>query len=829
VGAIAYRLSAEVRRSWRGALGVVVLLGLLGGVVLSCVAGARRTASAYPRLLERTEASELLVSPLGAPRVDPTRFYDAVAALPGVLAVGVIGGMPVLPLVGTATAAISEDVSNSESLDIGVAMASVDGHAIYEIARPRMLEGRLPDPSRADEVMVSWRLAQTGHFAVGDVLDFVVVSNDVVEAKVSAEPSDGTPIQVTVTGIGVLPTEIVPFSDLDDLGTMVFTPPVAAMADRSEWGFEGIQVDVAPGADVPALATQIEALGAESEDTGGRVFVSDLEANASEVQDGLRPLSVALAAFAAVVAVVGLFVVGQAVVRHTRVAPTEATTLASLGVVPGQRVAVTLGRTLLVAVAGAALAALVAVALSPRFPIGPARVAEPDPGLRVDTPVLVLGAVVIVLLTLVSVVPAALLRSRRSGGAQRAATAISSNAARAGLPAPAVQGIRFALDTGSAAAAPVRSTLVAVAAAMAAVLAAATFAASLALLVDTPARYGQGWDRLLDAQFAPVAAGLVVERYRDDARVVGMAAGAYTEVVVGGERVPAVTMLTVTGDTGLTVARGKRADGPGQVALGGEVLDELALDVGDTVEVDGGAGPQRMLVVGELVFPRFNQGSFGQTGLGVGAQLHPDALPPFEVAEEDGFTDLEELFALDGRYHHFVAFDLGEEPGALDDELRRLVEDKQMFAFIRHEQPPTTISDLERVRSVPVVLAAVLAAAAAAVLGHLLVSAVRGRRRDFAILATFGFVPSQLRAAVGWHATVVAVVASVIGIPIGVAAGRILWTRFADGIHAASAPTVPWPWLLLAVPAAVLLANVVAAVPGRWASRTRPASALRAE
>jgi predicted lysophospholipase L1 biosynthesis ABC-type transport system permease subunit len=86
-----------------------------------------------------------------------------------------------------------------------------------------------------------------------------------------------------------------------------------------------------------------------------------------------------------------------------------------------------------------------------------------------------------------------------------------------------------------------------------------------------------------------------------------------------------------------------------------------------------------------------------------------------------------------------------------------------------------------------------------------------------------------LRSAVGWHATVVAVVASIVGIPLGVATGRALWSRFADSIHAASAPAVPWWWVGLAAPAAVVVANVVAAVPGRWAARTPPAATLREE
>jgi ABC-type lipoprotein release transport system permease subunit len=827
MAAIAYRLRAELRRSWRSALGVVVLIGLLAGVTLAAVAGARRTASAYPRLLDEVDAAELLVSPFAESGTDVGPFYDEVAALPGVERVGVAAGMPALPLAGSLTAEAAERLGRSDVFEIQ-GVASIDRTAFREIGRPQVVEGRLPDPARADEVLVSGRLAELAGFEVGDILDFVVVPNEFTDVKPVADADDGQRLRVEVVGIGVLATEVIPFSDLDAFGTMLFTPAAGELAPRKDWGFEGIQVDVAPGTDVAALGERIERMGAASPLTGGTVFVSDLTANAAEVQDGLRPLAVALAMFAVVVGLVALFVVGQAVTRHTRLSAAEAGALSSLGMVPTQRVAVTLLRALVVAVGGAALAVAIAIALSPRFPNGPARVAEPDPGVHLDLPALVLGGVAIVLVTVAAVVPGALLRTRRPTAPPLAAVAVSATSARAGLPAPAVQGIRFALDRGSGASrAPVRSTLVTIAAAMAAVLAAATFATSLGLLVDTPARYGQRWDRMLDSQFGLVPAGLLAERYRDDPRVAGMAVGAYAEVGVGDRTVPAVSMVSITGDAGVTIARGEPADGPGEIVLGGEVLEDLGLEVGDRVDVDDGTDSRSMRIVGEAVFPRFNQGSFGQTGLGLGAQVHPDAIAPLEPDPEMG--PLPPEFLLDRRYHSFAVFDLAEDPAALDGELRTLVEDNQLLAFLRTDLPPTTISDLDRVRTVPVVLAAVLAVAAAVVLGHLIVSGVRSHRRDLAVLATCGFVPRQLRATVGWHATVVAVVASVIGIPLGVAAGRVLWSRFADGIHAASPAAVPWWWVALAAPVAVVVANALAALPGGWAARTRPATALREE
>jgi hypothetical protein len=53
--------------------------------------------------------------------------------------------------------------------------------------------------------------------------------------------------------------------------------------------------------------------------------------------------------------------------------------------------------------------------------------------------------------------------------------------------------------------------------------------------------------------------------------------------------------------------------------------------------------------------------------------------------------------------------------------------------------------------------------------------------------------------------------------------GGIRW-----GIAVIPAPIVP-AWILLAVPAAILLGNVIAALPGRSAARTRSAAILRVE
>ena len=114
-------------------------------------------------------------------------------------------------------------------------------------------------------------------------------------------------------------------------------------------------------------------------------------------------------------------------------------------------------------------------------------------------------------------------------------------------------------------------------------------------------------------------------------------------------------------------------------------------------------------------------------------------------------------------------------------------------------------------------------------LAHVLVSAGRRHRRDLAVLKTLGFVRRQIALTVTWQASALVLVALLVGLPLGVAAGRWLWTRVADGLGVVAVPVVPLAAIALVVPAAFALSTLIAAIPAAMAARTRPAIALRAE
>ncbi len=144
-------------------------------------------------------------------------------------------------------------------------------------------------------------------------------------------------------------------------------------------------------------------------------------------------------------------------------------------------------------------------------------------------------------------------------------------------------------------------------------------------------------------------------------------------------------------------------------------------------------------------------------------------------------------------------------------------------------QYPAEIENYRSIGATPTFLAAGLAIGAVAALALTLIASVRRRRRDLALLKTLGLTRRQLASCVAWQSTAAAAVGIVAGIPAGVALGRWLWILFAQQIYAVPRPTVPTLSLVYVGLGALVLANLVAAIPGRRASRTPAALILRAE
>jgi hypothetical protein len=84
-------------------------------------------------------------------------------------------------------------------------------------------------------------------------------------------------------------------------------------------------------------------------------------------------------------------------------------------------------------------------------------------------------------------------------------------------------------------------------------------------------------------------------------------------------------------------------------------------------------------------------------------------------------------------------------------------------------------------------------------------------------------------AAVGWQSTIAVGVGVIVGVPLGIVAGRALWNLFAHELHVVPQPSIPAGTICLVALGALLLANVVAALPGRQAALTPTALVLQSE
>jgi ABC-type antimicrobial peptide transport system permease subunit len=142
---------------------------------------------------------------------------------------------------------------------------------------------------------------------------------------------------------------------------------------------------------------------------------------------------------------------------------------------------------------------------------------------------------------------------------------------------------------------------------------------------------------------------------------------------------------------------------------------------------------------------------------------------------------------------------------------------------------PVAVADLERIEDLPLALAAFFALLACATVAHALVTTVRRRRHDLAVLRSIGFTRRQTRGAIAWQATLLATAGIVVGVPLGIAAGRLAWRWLADNFPIAYVPPVAALAVVLVASVALVVANALAAGPAHVATRIRPAEALRVE
>ena len=589
-GAILAVARSETRRRWLSMVVLGLLAGIVGGVVAGSAGVARRTATAYDRLVAATHLDDARVL-VFSDDVD----VDEIAKFPGVTSSWqsqqVIGGV-----VGAPVAYVSVTSGPPRSDDLFT---------------PVVVDGRAPRDDAVGEVMVPTAFADEVGMKVGDKLPLKLLTpQEVTEFDTGFGEPDGPRVDLTIVGIARVAKSWMG----GGIGPVIGTPALAEAFPESLIG-HNILVRLADGpAGADAFERRLDQLrdrtasGAAGEEFGVLQSAFPTSETDPEVTTAIGTLVAGQLVFIGLALVGGVLAIGQGLARHHGAGLGDQLVESALGLTRGERVVA----RLLPATLGAVLAAAVTVAgalLAARVePLGPLRAYEPSPGWLPDPVVITVGALLAAagFLALVAVTAARVTRPARAdvaGG--RAQVALSA----LGRRAPVMAGLAFALRGGRGrGAVPVRATLVVAVLGIAGVVAVATFAASLDRLDSTPARYGWQADfGLVDSK------PFDLEDLAADARVAALVDTTANPIRLGGRRMEGIALRPLKGEVPLTVLSGRLPRRDDEVALGSREAGRLGKDVGSTVGLTtyAGEGPpsrRSLRVVGVVATPASSEG-----------------------------------------------------------------------------------------------------------------------------------------------------------------------------------------------------------------------------
>jgi hypothetical protein len=468
------------------------------------------------------------------------------------------------------------------------------------------------------------------------------------------------------------------------------------------------------------------------------------------------------------------------------------------------------------AVVAVGAAAATAIVTSQWLPLGLGRQIDPDVGVHVDWvafgPGLILTFVLVAGGAMAVAASASSLRPRGAG--DRAGSLLGSLRRRA--PLTVGLGATLAFDRGRGRTrVPVMPAIIGAIVGVLGVSCAFTIDHGLRDALAHPERAGVIWD--VDAQPPPEAFDHGVLKPDLVAAITRSTNG--TMAVVDRELVPVngvgTPLLSIRGTDGssrtpfaLQVVKGRAPRRPEEIVIGPATAHDIHVTVGDTVQI--GDPPSPAKIVGEGLFPTDVHSEFDE-GIWIDAKRLDQLV---RGANEPQFL--------------FVAVRLphGANRQRAVSALQKLMPDGTV---VEPSAQPEEFTNLRHVRTLPVLLAIFLALLAVAALTHVLVSSARRRRRDFAILSAIGLDRRRARLTLNAQGTAIGLVGLLVGVPLGVAAGRVIWRLVTERVPLADVPPFALVATLLILPATALVANGLALWPGYRVAHLRASEELRAE
>jgi ABC-type antimicrobial peptide transport system permease subunit len=790
---VVYRLRCVLRSRWRSAAGLAAVVAVVGAIVLAFGAGAQRTASTPERF---TDARELpfevsLQQERGRPRLDELRALAAVDELYSVTFV--FGGLVPADAIDAEGKLVPDDLDRRQidSLVFAGDYRAFDG---------RLVAGRDPDPSAPTEFVATMSLVAEEGLSLGDHLGFGSLTQEQADrAGFNFDDPAGPVFLATLVGIIDGP------ADSNDPSSRSAPNAIfgSSLLEQTDVGVATsiMGVHLAPDATIADLQAQVDGL-AESES----FILGPAELVGPLVRTAVNAQSRGLWILTAVSAIAAIAVLGQVITRQVRLSPAERSRLSAVGFTERQIIGETLGRAAASVVVGIVLAVVLALLVSDTFPTGFARNLEPNPGIRFETRVLVPGALLLVVgLLLWTAVAVAV---RPIGRRLQPSPVVERIAS--GSPSPtAATGVRFAFIRGERDVGSVRTAVVGLLLTIVGLVAALTFAASLQRLVTDRDRYGENYDGFLGSGQTEVSDELL-RALQDDPDIVSLTLLSEGQGRAGDYALRLIGMEPVEGNLLPPLLKGRHPSGDDEIALGRLAAKDLGVGIGDELTLGGVEGERTFRVTGLAVVPSIGSNDgVGQDGLltiGGLKSLDPAVIPNTPI------FDLRSGFSRETLRRVMTELAAADTGG---DELA--------------PEPPVAIKNIMRIRAIPYVLTGLLALLAILTVGHVMITSVHNRRRDVAIVRALGADRGWITRALHWQATSFTVLPIVVGVPLGLVVGHLVFRAFADSIGTINDASLPFVLIALLVIAVVFLANGVAALPARRARRQAPGVLLRAE
>ena len=806
MGAVGIVFGAELRNRWRQWTAMAFLVVIVGGFALAAASAGYRTERAFSQFVAAKGFDAAVYAYRPVPQL---------ATLPEVRSSAEF----VSPFGGPPSCACTHPITASD-LSTGVLVGNANSFV-------KLVAGRRPNPSKPDEVLASFNLIQDAGVRLGTIIRihfYAAAQLQSIASATGVPPAPvGPAVALHVVGFEAseqeFPSGASPSYDL--LATSSFLRTVIPKTAAASVYLVRLRNG---SADIPRFSAEVNRLSS----LGVEGFLNE-DVGAASVEASIHPQALGWWILALLSGAIGLAVVGQALARQSLLKRVSYPPLCALGMKSRQLVALGMTRNLGIALFGACGAACLAVALSPIAPLGEARVAENSTGIEANLPVLFVGTISVVAAVLVLGIIPSVHAARSSRQAIPPLiphpSAIASRLALLGAPASMLIGVRHALQRRSGSSTvPVGTALLGTVLAVTALCGTGIFGASLTHLTRTPALYGDSF-QLNFTDPSPSLNPDLLRALEHNPGVASITHGITTETLINGVAVGGIATTSIRGPVLLSTVTGHLPSSDREIGLGAATMRQVHAHIGSIVSVTVPlpSGSRRTLlfkVVDQISFPVLG----GAVGLGIGAAfslsgyeaaicpptLHPAACKAAAAQTGGG-----------GLLVRVVDGPRGQAA------IAQLLNSYRSIAAL--PITPTSLINFGEAVNFPLIFGILLAIFGAATLVHMLIESVARRRNEIGILEVLGFVRRQVVSCVAWQATTLALVGVAFGVPLGIVAGKASWTAFSSSLGAVPATVVPVMLVIAIAGGELVLANLLAVVPGVVAGSVRPSRLLRTQ